>query len=83
MINRFQGHDVVSVTSSLVIDTLQLMRMVVCHDGHFILTPTTEQLPPGGEDEDDESDNESGCESSLPSATKPTKPTTAVTHTRR
>lgn len=59
-------------TSSVGLNTLQMMRMVVCCNGNFILTPTIEQPPAGDEDEDDELDGECGNESSLPSATKPT-----------
>lgn len=48
-------------------DTLHLKGMVVCHGSRWILTLTsTEQPPEGGETEDEESDDESGSDSSLP-----------------
>lgn len=57
-------------TSPLSLDTLWLMGMVVCHNRHFILCLTIAQEPIDGKDEDDESDDESGSESSLPSNTE-------------
>lgn len=44
---------------SLGLDTLWLMGMMVCRNGHFILTPTIIQAPAEDEDENDKSDDES------------------------
>lgn len=64
----------VGSTSLLDLDTLYLMGMVVHRNSHYIFTPTTEQPPAGGKDEDNESDCESGSESFLPSVIEPVGP---------
>lgn len=56
-------------TSPLSLGTLLLMGIVVHHNSRFILTLIIEQPLAGGED--DELDDESGSDSSLPSATEP------------
>lgn len=71
LVVRLQGQEVVGGTSPLSLDTLWLIGMLVHHNGCFILTPTTKQLPERGEDEDDESDDKYGTESFLSSTTMP------------
>lgn len=65
--------------NSLSLDTLWLMRMVVCSSGCFILTLTTVQPLVGGEDEDNEFDDEFDSESSLPLAIETACPSSRET----
>lgn len=71
LVERLQGQEVVGSTSPLGLDTLRLMGLVIHQGSRWVLTPSPIKLPlEGCEAEDDESDDESGSESSLPPATE-------------